>query len=79
MTKILDEAEAPNKIDFLSLDVEGAELAVLSGINFKKYNFKYMLVECRKKNDIKNYLQKHGYKLVEKLSHHDYLFKFDRI
>lgn len=79
MTKILDEAEAPNKIDFLSLDVEGAELAVLSGINFKKYNFKYMLVECRKKNVIKNYLQKHGYKLVEKLSHHDYLFKFDKI
>ena len=79
LTKILDEAGAPKEIDFLSLDVEGAELAVLSGINFKRYKFKYMLIECRKINIIKSHLNKHGYKFLDKLSHHDFLFKLNEV
>ncbi len=78
LTEILDEAYAPKEIDFLSLDVEGAELSVLSGINFKKYKFKYMLIECRNKDSIKKFLSKYGYKLIDNLSHHDYLFKFNK-
>ncbi len=77
LTEILDESEAPRIIDFLSLDVEGTELAVLSGINFQKYNFKYMLIECRNKDNVKKFLSKFGYKLIDQLSHHDYLFKFN--
>jgi len=78
LTKILDEAEAPRIIDFLSLDVEGAELAVLSGLNFNKYKFKYMLIECRDKNKIKKFLKNFGYELKDNLSHHDYLFELNK-
>lgn len=78
LSQILDEAEAPRIIDFLSLDVEGAELAVLSGLNFDKYKFKYMLIECRDKENIKKFLDNHGYELKDSLSHHDYLFKLNQ-
>ena len=42
---ILVEVNAPFDIDFLSLDTEGAEFEVLNGIDFKKYKFKFMLIE----------------------------------
>lgn len=74
LDSILDESNAPKTIDFLSLDVEGSEIAVLKGINFKKYKFKYMLIECRRPIIIKQYLKKHGYLIIEKMTHHDYLF-----
>ena len=41
LNSILQKANAPSLIDFLSLDVEGAELDVLKGIDFKKYNSFY--------------------------------------
>jgi FkbM family methyltransferase len=78
LTKILEKSDAPNIIDFMVIDVEGAELSVLSGINFKKYNFKYLMIECRNLISIKKILKKNGYKLIEKLSHHDYLFEFNK-
>lgn len=76
LTKILDESRAPKIIDFMSIDVEGAEFSVIRGIDFNKYQFKYILVECRKPSNITNYLNKHNYKKISKLTHHDYLFKY---
>ena len=35
------------------MDVEGSEFEVLKGINFKKYIFKYMLIEVNKLKEIK--------------------------
>jgi len=77
LTSLLDESKAPSLIDFISLDVEGAELEVLKGINFNKYNFKFMLIEIRDLDPIDRFLNKKGYSLVEKFTHHDYLFKFE--
>lgn len=77
LTTLLDKSKAPSLIDFISLDVEGAELEVLRGINFHKYNFKFMLIEARNPELIDKFLSAQGYSLVEKFSHHDYLFKFD--
>ena len=37
--------EKIDKVDFLSLDVEGYELEVLKGIDFKRTPIKYMLIE----------------------------------
>ena len=59
----------------MSLDVEGAEIEVLKGINHDYYRFKYMVIESRDIEKISQYLQTVNYELVEKLSHHDYLFK----
>jgi FkbM family methyltransferase len=75
LNSILQTAEAPTRIDFLSLDVEGAEIDVLKGVDHSKYRFSYICVESRSKDKIAKYLAEHGYSLVEQLSGWDYLFK----
>jgi FkbM family methyltransferase len=73
---ILSEFNSPKVIDFLSLDVEGAELSVLNGINFEEYSFNFILVESRKLAGIESFLNLKNYHLIDTLSIHDYLFKF---
>lgn len=75
LNSLLEKAAAPKVIDFLSLDVEGAELEVLKGINFEKFSFKYMLIEVRSLKRIEDFLIEHGYVLEKQFSSHDYLFK----
>ena len=73
---ILNKINAPKLIDFFSLDVEGDEFLVLKGINFKKYSFKYLLVECDKFHKLKKFLSNYNYKFIKKMSvGNDYLFK----
>ena len=74
LNSLLVEAQAPAQIDFLSLDVEGAEIEVLRGIDHKTFRFKYMLIECRDLPRLSAYLADHDYRFVEKLSEHDCLF-----
>ena len=69
---------APSLIDFLSLDVEGAELDVLKGINFSQYNFKYIVVECRSIQRLQDHLKNFKYKFIKKLSSYDYLFVLNK-
>ena len=63
------------KIDFLDIDVEGADFEVLTTLNFKKYDPKLISVEIMPKNmdlnkmDIKNsniykFLIKKNYRLI---------------
>ena len=75
LNSLLEKANAPSVIDFMSLDVEGAELEVLKGINFEQFSFKYMLIEVRDIKRVEVFLEKHGYVLEKKFSIHDYLFK----
>lgn len=77
LNKILNESKAPQIIDLMSIDVEGSEMEVLKGINFKQYKFKYILIECRNFKKINNFLIKKNYKFIEKLSIYDYLFAFN--
>ena len=63
-------------IDFLSLDVEGAELDVLNGIDFNNYNFKNILIETKNFDKIHNFLIKKNYIFIETMSYHDYLFQY---
>jgi FkbM family methyltransferase len=71
---IMTEAKAPRLIDFLSLDVEGAEIEVLKGVDHSAFSFRYMLIECRDIAKLQNYLMPLGYRLLEKFNEHDYLF-----
>ena len=75
LNEILLEANAPKLIDLLSLDVEGAEIAVLKGINHTQFRFRYILVESR--DDVKtiSYMNSINYEYISKLSHMDLLFK----
>ena len=76
LNSILNKIRAPKIIDFFSLDVEGDELKVLNGINFKRYKFKYILIETYHLKKIKNFLHKRGYKYIKKMSlRNDHLFK----
>lgn len=79
LNSLLIESNSPKKIDFLSIDVEGAEIEVLKGIDYSNYEFKYILVESREIEKISNFLSKHSYKLIEKkLSYHDYIFVLEK-
>lgn len=79
MTRALEMARAPGRIGLLSLDVEGAELEVLQGIDFEKYRFDWMLIECRDIKRLGAFLNDYGYILQAKLSFHDYLFSEQRV
>jgi len=76
---ILDNSKFKNKkIDFLNIDVEGAEMKVLNTLNFEIYDpslicieilgYREMLSEQREKeiknNEIFKFLANHGYKKV---------------
>ena len=76
MNEILTDSSSPRNIDFFSLDVEGAEIEVLKGIDYNKYKFRYILVESRTPKIIEDFLAKHNYRLIEQLSSFDYLFEF---
>jgi hypothetical protein len=75
LNNILSKANAPKQIDFLSLDVEGAEIEVLKGINHNEYRFKFICIESRDIQKINNYLTINNYLLIEQFSPIDYLFK----
>ncbi len=67
LSKALHRFNAPNIINYLSLDVEGAEYHVLKNFPFDKYTFQVMTIE--RPIDLLHYhLAKHGYWWVELLS-----------
>ena len=58
-----------NKIDFLSIDVEGTEMEVLLGLDFNLYHPKLILLEDKHLYLKKHlFLKKNGYKLVQRLN-----------
>jgi FkbM family methyltransferase len=77
LTSILEECGV-SSIDFLSLDVEGYEAAVLSGLNLNRYAPRYILVEARSKADIDALLLDH-YDNVERLTDLDVLYRLKTV
>lgn len=61
---ILKIAKAPKVIDYLSLDVEGAEFEVLRNFPFNKYTFLSMTIE-RPPKELNKILFKNGYIFVK--------------
>ena len=45
LTDLLELYKAPNKIDYISIDVEGSEIEVLTGLDFSKYDVKMFSTE----------------------------------
>ncbi|MEO8034493.1 MAG: FkbM family methyltransferase [Acidobacteriota bacterium] len=75
LSSILTENQINDSIDLLVLDVEGYELAVLQGLDFKLHGPLYICVEAWELEKIQEFLRSKGYDLVEQLSKHDYLFR----
>ena len=65
LNEILIENNAPNFIDYISIDVEGAETSVLMSIDFNKYTFGYITIEFNNNSYLKgvidNILTANGY------------------
>lgn len=43
-----------------------------------EFKFKFMCIECRSVDKLSDYLTPKGYKLVDKLSHWDYVFALEQ-
>ncbi|QNJ08129.1 hypothetical protein SynMINOS11_00655 [Synechococcus sp. Minos11] len=68
------------RVELLSLDLEGAELEALKGAMLEKNLISYILVETRNLQAIQGFLSTKSYTLLAKLTasnapSHDYLFK----
>lgn len=63
---IFDRFKVPRYVDFLSIDVEGSELNILKGIDFKKHMFGIIMVEHNfaqpLRDDIRIFLEDKHYK-----------------
>ena len=73
LNSILDEANAPRHIDFLSIDVEGAEKAVLDGLDLQKYSFSVICVEAQEIASIQELYASKDYDLYA-ISKNNYVF-----
>jgi len=58
---VFRNTNVPSKIDYFSLDVEGAESIVMADFPWKSYSFKFITIE-RPKNDLIHLLVRNGYK-----------------
>lgn len=74
LTDVLNEMQAPSRIRIFFLDVEGNEINVLKGVDFSKYSFDFIVVECRDIGAMTEFLDNKGYKILRKITHHDYIF-----
>jgi FkbM family methyltransferase len=75
LVDLLSEHQAPEEIDYLSIDTEGSEFDILESFDFKRYKFKIITCEhnyspMREKLNL--LFQKNGYrKKYEKISQFD--------
>lgn len=67
LDSVLEEAGAPEKFDFLSIDVEGHELEVLSGFDIARWQPRLILLEDHVADLSKHrYLTGAGYRIVRR-------------
>lgn len=67
LLSILKESNAPKSIDYLSIDIEGAEDRVLCNFPFNEYCFKSLTIE-RPKEKLKEILAINNYILIKQTS-----------
>ena len=62
-------------VDLAIIDVEGSELELLKGVNFRKIKINYFCIESYNFEKLKKFMIKKNYKFVTKLHREDYVFK----
>lgn len=67
LKEILERFNAPKEIDYLSLDVEGAEEFIMKNFPLDTYKISLMTVE-RPKESLRDLLENHGFKNIKRLS-----------
>ena len=79
LEEILKSCNAPKKIDLISMDVEGSELAILENFDFKAYDVRFWIVEHNFRlsdmRKIKELMFSKGYEIyLENFSAQDFYF-----
>jgi FkbM family methyltransferase len=74
LTKLLDD-NGVTSIDFLSIDIEGAEPEALAGFDIERFAPELVCIEVMRKDEhqrkISEYFTSHGYELIEAYLEHD--------
>jgi FkbM family methyltransferase len=72
LDSILEEAAAP-AIDFVSIDVEGAELGVLQGFDIARWHPRLVMIECATARSpaIRRYFVRNGYAYLRSVGFND--------
>lgn len=73
ISNILDKHRIKH-VDVLSLDIEGYEIPALRGIDWSRHRPTFLLIEVRDDDAMDDFLSAH-YERIDKLSHHDVLYK----
>ena len=73
LASVLEDEDAPRTIDYVSIDVEGAEERILSSFAFSEYTFKCMTIE-RPTPRLRNILTHNGYTVVKEIPNHDVFY-----
>lgn len=63
LNRVLEDHQAPSLMDYLSIDVEGAEERILDGLDLHKYAFRCATIE-RPTRNLRDRFTNHGYILV---------------
>ncbi len=67
LLEILQRYQTPPQIDYLSLDVEGAESFIMTQFPLHRYRITLITAE-RLKGDVRDYLKSEGYEFVKDLT-----------
>jgi len=78
LERVLIENQAPSEIDYLSVDIEGAEQRVFGNFNFKKYRFKCMTIE-RPTEMLRKIFKENGYILIKEIPNLDCFYLHESI
>lgn len=73
LSSIIDDSPY-SEIDFMSIDVEGAELQLLAGLDLDRHAPRWLVIETAHAREVQEALG-HHMQWVEQLTHHDHLFK----
>ena len=84
LNHVLEEHHAPNTIDYLSIDVEGAEERILAGFDFETYAFRCITIETPTVL-LRELFKNHGYILIKEIPrldcfyvHQEFLGEYQR-
>lgn len=73
LESVLKECATPKVIDYLSIDVEGAEERILLGFDFSRYQFRCITIE-RPTERLRELFTRHGYVLLREIPGLDCLY-----
>jgi hypothetical protein len=67
LRSVFQRYQVPYDIEYLSLDVEGAETMIMKDFPFDTYSFRFMTVE-RPNAELRSIFQAHGYQFIQDIS-----------